>query len=644
MKTIRLLGFCFVSVVLCAQANQRNGTINLGERLFFETRFAQFFFARSGGDANFQLTSGDPVMATSLSVNGPLPGPFAGQSMNCRACHLVQELATVENRTYADFAPRSPVPFNGDGRTQTPRNALSLVDALLPRPTPLFLHYDGQFATAQDLVVSTLTGRNFGWKPSEYSTAVSHIAHIIRADNGKEFLAQRYGGLSYAQVFAASKEIPAQYQVLPAYRLADVTVTNPVSLNYVTDAEIVQNLAAVLQAYLENLTFSRDTNGLFNGSPYDVFLLKNHLPREPDPDETPLQYSQRLLGLIENLPNPQLVTDPADGHFVTHTQSFAFGSTELAGLKVFFKQGAGPSPDSIGNCVACHPPPAFTDFLFHNTGAAQEEYDAIHGLGTFMNLSIPDLGQRQTNYNACLPPTPQHPNASGNFSSQPTLDNPAQTDLGLWNVFANPDFLAPQAGLVQVLPQLIPAPPPLIAEVSIAGNIFTFKGTNGTPGWTFFVLASTNPAVRGGNWVAVTTNVFDDLGGFSFTNSLPESPRRFFRVAAGSPSPALALPRMVALFKTPNLRDLSGSEPYLHTGRMNTLENVVSFYQNFSQQARAAAVRNPDPQLNGIFLDNSDVPLVAAFLRALTEDYRDAPCPCSATNQVRSAAPPPQAE
>ena len=623
-------------MVLCAQANERNGTINLGERLFFETRFAQFFFARSGGEANFQLTSGDPIMATSLSVNGPLPGPFAGQSMNCRACHLVQELAAVENRTYADFAPRSPVPLNGDGRTQTPRNALSLVDALLPRTTPLFLHYDGQFASAQDLIVSTLTGRNFGWKPSEYSTALSHIAHIIRADNGKGVLAQRYGGLSYAQVFAASKEIPAQYQVLPSYRLADVTVTNPANSNYVTDALIVQSLAAVLQAYLENLTFSRDTNGLFNGSPYDVFLLKNHLPRGPAPNETPLQYGQRLLGLIENLPNPQFVTDPADGHFVTHTQSFVFGSTELAGMKIFFKQGAGPSSASIGNCVACHPPPAFTDFLFHNTGAAQEEYDAIHGPGTFMNLSIPDLGQRQTNYNACLPPTPQHPDASGNFSSAPTLDNPAQTDLGLWNVFANPDFPAPQAGLAQVLPQLIPAPAPLIAEVSVAGNIFTFKGTNGTPGWTFFVLASTNPEVSGGNWVPVVTNVFDDLGGFSFTNSLSESPRRFFRLAAGSPSPSLALPRMIALFKTPNLRDLAGSEPYLHTGRMNTLENVVSFYQNFSQQARAAAVRNPDPQLSGIFLDNSAVPLVAAFLRALNEDYRDAPCPCSATSQVRS--------
>jgi hypothetical protein len=59
----------------------------------------------------------------------------------------------------------------------------TLVDALLPRDGPLFLHHDGQFATARDLIISTLTGRNYGWKPEEYSTAVEHIARVIREDD-----------------------------------------------------------------------------------------------------------------------------------------------------------------------------------------------------------------------------------------------------------------------------------------------------------------------------------------------------------------------------------------------------------------------------------------------------------------------------
>jgi hypothetical protein len=49
------------------------------------------FFTHSGGNANFQPTNGDPVMNTTASIYGPLLGPFAGQSINCRACHLVEE-------------------------------------------------------------------------------------------------------------------------------------------------------------------------------------------------------------------------------------------------------------------------------------------------------------------------------------------------------------------------------------------------------------------------------------------------------------------------------------------------------------------------------------------------------------------------
>jgi len=68
---------------------------DVGERLFVETRFAQFFksYLDSGGDVNDVLPAGDPVLAKKeTSGSGvSLPGPFAGLSMNCRACHLVDE-------------------------------------------------------------------------------------------------------------------------------------------------------------------------------------------------------------------------------------------------------------------------------------------------------------------------------------------------------------------------------------------------------------------------------------------------------------------------------------------------------------------------------------------------------------------------
>jgi len=91
----------------------------VGERLFLETRFAQFFAAHGGDDVNRPLAAGDPVMETLETTDGTRVGPFAGKSMNCRACHLVDESpdpGTTGTRTYADFATRSPIPDRGDGR------------------------------------------------------------------------------------------------------------------------------------------------------------------------------------------------------------------------------------------------------------------------------------------------------------------------------------------------------------------------------------------------------------------------------------------------------------------------------------------------------------------------------------------------
>lgn len=617
-----------------------NGSANIGERLFLETRFAEFFYTNSGGDANAVLAYGDPVVSNAVSIYGPLPGPFAGYSMNCRQCHMVEEEETsanasilppydTGNRTYCDFAQRSPVPDIGDGRVTTPRNAMPLVDSLLPRSTPLFLHFDGQFATPQDLVVGTLTGRNYGWTPAQYATAIHHIASIIRNDDGSGKLAQQYGGYSYATTLAGGQDISEQYLVLPQYQMqVDVTDTNNPA--YVTDEQIVQNVAALITAYLETLVFSQDTNGEFNGSPYDTFLIQNGLPRQPNPGETPLQYSQRLLQLINNLANPQFVTDPADGSFTTQNQSFQFGTNELAGLKIFFALSSSnivqPGME-IGNCIACHTPPAFSDFIFHNTGAAQEEYDSMFGNGAFAALPVPGLAQRESNYDAYLPPTTNHPDALGTFESPPSTNDPGQVDLGLWNVFANSDFPAPQSGLQQIVPLLIPGglPPPVVNVPAIVGDSLFLTG-HGVPGWTYYVLATTNLELPLVDWQVVATNAFDASGNFSFTDQSTGSSQRFYRLTLDTT--ASVLPYTIGLFKTPTVRDLSSSEPYFHTGRMDTIEDVINFYENFSTEARAGLVRNGDPQLSGIFMDTNAVVPLAAFLRSLNEDYTDVPCPC----------------
>jgi cytochrome c peroxidase len=633
-REVFALLFLFFSAVFShgAVVFLEGGTANVGARFFLETRFSKFFYENSGGNVNFVLTNGDPVMDTTVTVNGTLPGPFAGRAMNCRACHMVQEQFDTENRTYADFAPRSPIPANGDGRTHTPRNSIDLVNSLALHSTPLFLHNDGEFVNMQDLIIGTFAGRNFGWKPSEYSNALAHIVRVIREDDGQGILAQQYGGYTYREAFAGGPDVADIYRIAAGFILSDVSVTNTAATNYVSDERIIQDMAALIEAYLGTLFFSRDEDLIYNGSAFDLFLIKNALPRKPAANESPVDYGRRLLRQVSNLLDPRFVTDPADGHLTTHRQSYRFGPTELEGLKIFLAEDDPPSsraiPGRTGNCLACHAPPEFTDFLFHNTGAAQVEYDAIHGSGAFMNVIVPELSVRNANYDAFLQPTPYHPNAAGRFITPPTLDAPGNVDLGLWNVFANPDFPKPQPALQQILPLMLPEPTLQFLNMSKQGNNFTLVGAKGTPGRSFYVLTTTNLLLPLTDWTIVATNTFGSDGNFVITDPMLPGPQRFYKVAAAIPSLAEALPHMIARFKTPDLRDLISSDPYFHTGRINTLPDAIAFYQNVSALARAGALRNADPKLQGISLDGSAVAPLVAFLRSLSEDYVDIPCPC----------------
>src|SRR5260221_10343781 len=218
-------------------------------------------------------------------------------------------------------------------------------------------------------------------------------------------------------------------------------------------------------------------------------------------------------------------------------------------MKIFFTRsttnsGETANRQSVGNCVACHTPPDFTDFRFHNTGVSQVEYDSVHGDAAFARLFIPELSQRETNRDAWLPATPNHPSATGNFAEAPSLEFPLRADLGLWNVFANPDQPAPQPALLQLF--------------------------------------------MGGRQVD---------------------------------PPEAILQRTIALFKTPTLRGLAHSDPYLHNGASDSLEDVVHFYIKTSATARAGKLRNAAPELSEIRLRDEDVEPLVAFLRALNEDY-----------------------
>lgn len=418
---------------------------SIGEALFLDTRFSQYFAAHMTG-VNVPLTTGDPVVSQVQTPSGPLPGPFAGQSINCRSCHFVTEFQGVSgagNRTYADFTSRSPIPLDQpqpNDFVHTPRNAMQMVGSFTPRSGPLFLHFDGEFSSGEDLVIGTMTGRNFGWLPTQYNQAIAHIAQVIREDNGSgQLAADRLNGLSYALIFKGTdSRIPSDL-LLPSSQRIDVSTA--------TDLQIVQEVAMCITTYMDDLLFQRDKFSRYIGSPYDNFLRANHLPQAPLAGETKVAYNQRLYQQVLALSNPIYITS-ADGAFKYHSQTYQFGPLELQGLKIFLASAsAGAANAHAGNCASCHQAPDFSDFVFHNNGVSQAEYDAANGSGAFMSLYVPGNDERIANFNTYMPVSATHPNASEAFRHEAVPGRSQYADLGLWNIYLNPDIPNPQANL-----------------------------------------------------------------------------------------------------------------------------------------------------------------------------------------------------
>jgi hypothetical protein len=250
------------------------------------------------------------------------------------------------------------------------------------------------------------------------------------------------------------------------------------------------------------------------------------------------------------------------GKFQFHgTQPFVFGAQELASLKIFLTEPAIPPTASpaeevagkVGNCLAYHATPNFTAIKLHNTGIAQKEYDDIHApTNTFAGLFIPDLATRNADdasYNLYLPATenPAHQNGLEPFRAIPVAGSPNLTDLGVWNIFQNPNMPNPQAKIKNIL--------------------------------------------------------CDDQVPCPLSN-------------------AALLDMAIAKFKTPGLRDLGHSAPYMHNGQFVALENAVGFYLGSSSAARAGTLRNGVNALRGIALLPADITPLVAFLKSLNEDYQ----------------------
>ena len=80
-----------------------------------------------------------------------------------------------------------------------------------------------------------------------------------------------------------------------------------------------------------------------------------------------------------------------------------------------------------------------------------------------------------------------------------------------------------------------PTPPPKITASRFDGSNLILGGTNGVPGWPYYVLASTNLALPLSDWTRVQTNRFDSTGSFNLTNALSTQPRQFYLLQLSGP-------------------------------------------------------------------------------------------------------------
>ncbi len=552
-----LLAAIITSTVLCSlQANEEQqlsaAEVFHGERLFQETRFAQHFykFVTRGGGINESLDQGDPKLEKTFRFFGLPPyqipfatSPFKGTSYSCRTCHMVDEHVNQKElgmRAHADFSSRSPLSSRDDKQSVTVRNSPVLVGSFSQRDN-FILHYDGEFSSMRGLIVSTLTGRNFGWLPDENEIAASHICDVVKNDDGTGKLAKSFGSLSYSEVFSGFSKsgnlLPEEYLINRNKRI---------EVSKSTCNEILASVAYLLGRYIGDLKFSGNK---FSYPPYDLFLAMNKLPAHPNHGESDEDYSNRLLLLIDSLnksdklqfvkSNPN--TD--DGRFRFHDQPYVFGKLELQGMKIFFNRKP-TSEHGAGNCGSCHPAPHFTDFNLHNIGVTQVEYEAIHGQGSFQKLYIPTRKLRNENAEIYLPATSINPDRLGIFRKVTSESNALAVDLGAWNIFLNEDYPNPQ------------------------GHLY-----------------------------------------YLFCND---------RIDCEADQ---ALQKSIATFKTPTLRNLGHSAPYMHNGQISDLHATIGFYIASSRSSRNGRIRNADDELKNIELTPRDIQPLVNFLISLYEDY-----------------------
>lgn len=89
-------------------------------------------------------------------------------------------------------------------------------------------------------------------------------------------------------------------------------------------------------------------------------------------------------------------------------------------------------------------------------------------------------------------------------------------------------------------------------------------------------------------------------------------------------------------FRTPSLRNLRVTAPYMHSGVFQTLDDVIRFYARIAggnSQNTNVTVRQIDPQIRNLRIGNNQAAIVA-FINALSDDNFDKSVPTSVPSRL----------
>jgi cytochrome c peroxidase len=395
-----------------------------------------------------------------LYYENRLSNPGANLASSCRTCHVPPEASRGE-RNFADEIAFSVVPSSGKNTTM--RNAPSLMDVSLQTS----FYADGRYSALKEALKAELVSRHMGWSPDQVTQVKNEIFALLLNDQGEDLLAEG----TYLEQFEAVKGV--DLLKVDADKAFDLVVES-------------------LTDYLNTLTTK-------NTSAYDAMVFLNRFNESlSGPNDTPQELSGRVFGRVANQEGRVLIRFPN-----MYTEEAYLGYKTFMRVEPTYNSTVFEEETNIGNCIACHVPPKFSDMKFHNTGVVQEEYDTAHGEGAFAKFR------------------PSTPSENTRFRIYAT--DPEKVDLGRWNIEQTDENLA--------------------------------------------------------------------------------------------------------AFKTPMLRDIEKTGPYLHNGMYDDLEDVIRQKIRVSELAKAGKLVNPDPEYLKMNITEKDVPHIAAFLRTLGEvpenEFRD---------------------